>query len=521
VRAIESALELKRENRATAADLTQALEAFIKSSPEIATSMQLAAWIRPRFPRDSIVSMEGLASSPGTQASPRTAAVSGASSVILPPPPSAPTRLPVTPMYPPRTVVKVIEDTGEGTEIYSVSDLQDGATIQAPRFGQVLTPSDAATMISRPHNPADEATVHAGPPIMAGHDATEILDTRHLPQPPDDEEDSQNAQTFMETTERDRRHPMSSAPPVVPVRMPPPVHHNIGPEHRPSLPSPLRGMQLSPDSRSVHTIKGTGTQSVLSRKASSPDMHAQQRQRTVLTHDQAAKQRRKKLVFTIGGLGGLMLLSFLVALCASGGGRESVFPGDASVVRMTGTDSALPVAPPPLDAAMAAVPTVPADASPESLMATLVVRTIPDGGSIKVGDRSVAASVQPGSPTGAATAQMMIEPGVVTVIAELDGYQPESREVTLERGATASLDITFTAKIRGDRSPPMGRLTVRTTPWSDVYLGGKKLGQAPFTDLEVPVGAHTLTFKNPSRPTVVKSVTVKAGKSTKLNFSLP
>jgi serine/threonine-protein kinase len=170
---------------------------------------------------------------------------------------------------------------------------------------------------------------------------------------------------------------------------------------------------------------------------------------------------------------------------------------------------------------MAAVPTVPADASPESLMATLVVRTIPDGGSIKVGDRSVAASVQPGSPTGAATAQMMIEPGVVTVIAELDGYQPESREVTLERGATASLDITFTAKIRGDRSPPMGRLTVRTTPWSDVYLGGKKLGQAPFTDLEVPVGAHTLTFKNPSRPTVVKSVTVKAGKSTKLNFSLP
>jgi serine/threonine-protein kinase len=107
------------------------------------------------------------------------------------------------------------------------------------------------------------------------------------------------------------------------------------------------------------------------------------------------------------------------------------------------------------------------------------------------------------------------------VIAELDGYQPESREVTLERGATASLDITFTAKIRGDRSPPMGRLTVRTTPWSDVYLGGKKLGQAPFTDLEVPVGTHTLTFKNPSRPTVVKSVTVKAGKSTKLNFSLP
>ena len=47
----------------------------------------------------------------------------------------------------------------------------------------------------------------------------------------------------------------------------------------------------------------------------------------------------------------------------------------------------------------------------------------------------------------------------------------------------------------------MGRLSVRTTPWSDVYLGSKKLGQTPFADLELPAGTYTLTFKNPSRPT--------------------
>ena len=38
--------EPKRENRATAADFAQALEAFIKSSPELATPMQLGAWVR-------------------------------------------------------------------------------------------------------------------------------------------------------------------------------------------------------------------------------------------------------------------------------------------------------------------------------------------------------------------------------------------------------------------------------------------------------------------------------------------
>ena len=62
---------------------------------------------------------------------------------------------------------------------------------------------------------------------------------------------------------------------------------------------------------------------------------------------------------------------------------------------------------------------------------------------------------------------------------------------------------------------------MRTTPWSDVYEGNRKLGQAPFADLELPVGTHTLTFKNPSRPTVTKTVTIKAGKSAKLNFNLP
>ncbi len=51
--AIEWALETRREGRATAADLAQALEAFIKSAPDIATPMQLGAWVRQRFTRDA------------------------------------------------------------------------------------------------------------------------------------------------------------------------------------------------------------------------------------------------------------------------------------------------------------------------------------------------------------------------------------------------------------------------------------------------------------------------------------
>lgn len=74
-KALGWAMSTRRENRATAMDFAQALEAFIKSSPELATSMQLAGWIRTRFPREhgntgQHAAMPGV--SVGTRASPGT-----------------------------------------------------------------------------------------------------------------------------------------------------------------------------------------------------------------------------------------------------------------------------------------------------------------------------------------------------------------------------------------------------------------------------------------------------------------
>ena len=70
--AITWALETKRERRPTAMQLAQELEAFIKSSPELATPMQLGSWLRVRFPRE----LPGQVASPppggGTQVGPNT-----------------------------------------------------------------------------------------------------------------------------------------------------------------------------------------------------------------------------------------------------------------------------------------------------------------------------------------------------------------------------------------------------------------------------------------------------------------
>jgi serine/threonine-protein kinase len=255
--------------------------------------------------------------------------------------------------------------------------------------------------------------------------------------------------------------------------------------------------------------------------AVSPDLFGQYAS-PVLPPAPAPNPRNRRGVYIVG-LAGIALLSFMIALAVSNSSsRPAKAPEDAGLA-VERIDAALPSAEPPIDAAP--MPTVPIDAAIKPAMGLLVVRTIPDGGTIKVGDQVREATVQPGDPTGARTAQLLLEAGRYIVEAQLAGYQPEKRDVIIDGGENKMIEVTFTKKLpaRPDRghSPSTGRLTVRTTPWSDVYLGGKKLGQAPFADLELPVGTYTLTFKNPSRPTVTKSVTIKAGKPTKLIFSLP
>jgi serine/threonine-protein kinase len=274
-------------------------------------------------------------------------------------------------------------------------------------------------------------------------------------------------------------------------------------------------LHLSRDGRTTGTLKGTGTSGVQPRPASAPNLFGA---RPTPVPD-ASRPRRPKKILMLAGLAGLALLSFMIALAASNSGSRRTTPKDAAVVIAEPIiDAPLPLAEPPIDASTE--PTIPVDA--RAAMGLLVVRTIPDGGTVTVGDQVREAAVQPGDPTGARTAQLLLEAGRYTIQAELAGYAPEKRDIVLDGGENKMIEITFTKKVaRPDRGQPVGRLTVRTTPWSDVYLGGKKLGQAPFADLEIPVGTHTLTFKNPSRPQVTKTVTIKANKLTKLNFRLP
>ncbi|MBA3541707.1 MAG: PEGA domain-containing protein [Deltaproteobacteria bacterium] len=214
-------------------------------------------------------------------------------------------------------------------------------------------------------------------------------------------------------------------------------------------------------------------------------------------------------------LGAVTLLTFVLALasraCSPGVVPASPLDG-RPLDALVSIDAPVPVDAPavePIDAAFQ--PTIPPDA-PGPATTLLEVQTRPEGASIKVGDQMRR------SP-----ARFALPAGHHTVIAELPGYEPERREVDLLATEHLTQEIQFTKKIVVNRPVPvtMGRLTIRTTPYSEVFTGGRKIGEAPFADLVMLAGSYTLTFKNPTRPTTTKRVTITAGKTTKLSFALP
>ncbi len=214
----------------------------------------------------------------------------------------------------------------------------------------------------------------------------------------------------------------------------------------------------------------------------------------------------KKRIYMIGSMVALALISFSIVLCVKSPSKHSAAPSPVAAA-----PDAAPIVP---DAAVAIAPDAPAVVAPPDAAdrtTILKVNTRPPGGTVKVGDQ-----------TRTAPAELALPAGKHVVIIELDGWQPERREVDLPYGVDTVLEMAFSKRIpiKTPTEKPMGKLSVRTIPWSDVYIGTRKLGQAPFADMEMPAGTYTLLFKHPSHEPIRKTVTIQPNRTTKLNFSL-
>jgi serine/threonine-protein kinase len=141
----------------------------------------------------------------------------------------------------------------------------------------------------------------------------------------------------------------------------------------------------------------------------------------------------------------------------------------------------------------------------------LVIDTVPAGAAITVNGEARGKSPLTLEQLGVGTHQ---------VSATLEGYQPGAKAVTLARpGERVMVELALVPvpapvveapvdagvkvavkippkKARPVEAPP-GKLTLKTTPWTMVYLGKKKLGDTPLLNVPLPPGRHTLRLVNP------------------------
>jgi len=474
-KAITWALEPKRERRATAAELHQALEAFIKVSPELATPMQLAAWVRSRFPRDSsgphparaassrAAQGPGTSVTPGTSVSPGTMAGTGA-------------RLgPVTPSSN-LIAASLVSDPDETAETVALLSSSELASLSSDELANATVLDDLSRQVREGSRASEEP---------------EISNRPTTPRPIANRTTDRQQATVLDPSVRAADEPTALAGETMFV-------HDT----------------MSDDETVMQS--GAKREVVPSGPAIVPTMfhrRLEPRRKTPLPTDSTMGMRRARprYLVPIVVLCGIAVFSFLIALAARS--SPTVVPDavDARPMIVALDAAAIAVADGPSDASPPDVrePTITVDAAatPTTL---LVVHTTPTGATLKIGDQ-----------TRLSPAELALPAGTYTIVAELDGFQPERREVELIRGAHLVQEIVFSKRVGSPRpTAQLGKLTVRTNPYSDVFHGTRKLGQTPF-EIELAAGTYMLLFRNPKHPTVSRTAKITAGKSTRLLFDLP
>jgi len=474
--AITWGLQTRREHRPSAMELSEQLEAFIKSSPELATPIQLGAWLRARFMREPTEEIGSLARE-GDGA--RATEAHGAAD---------------------------LGSLGGGERRWSAhpSVITSDTTSELMRLSReqvvpaTIAPVGPATIA--PISPAAVAAagiaVHHGAPAAdvagqrAAHAPTVIpltlppqAPTLFAPQAgsPAGSVEAGDGGISVGGSGSAARAQLAVAPAMAPTLLDPDA-----------LPVPVSSTRGSP-------VVGVPALAAVALPAAS--------------EAGGARRRRVRLGLAVGGFFAMAALSFAIALAIRGGptpsevGAQPAGSSDAAQVAAEVLDTA-PSAPAPSDAAGVAA-AAPAVAPPVSARTILEVRTRPEGATVKVaGQRQIA------------PAQFTLPAGHYAIDAEFDGWMPERRSVDLVAGVRLVQDILFTTRLHGGRRVQTGRLTVRTTPPCEVFLGKRRLTETPFTDMEFEPATYALTFKHPGHPAVTKRVTITAGKTTRLSFTL-
>ena len=83
----------------------------------------------------------------------------------------------------------------------------------------------------------------------------------------------------------------------------------------------------------------------------------------------------------------------------------------------------------------------------------------------------------------------------------------ETRTVDIEPGGVRNVTVE-----------PKGTANINASPWAEVWLDGKKLGETPLADTPVPLGLHEFVFKHPQHGERKISATIRANAAAQISM---
>lgn len=132
----------------------------------------------------------------------------------------------------------------------------------------------------------------------------------------------------------------------------------------------------------------------------------------------------------------------------------------------------------------------------------LSVMTSPPGGRVSVD----------GAPAVAAPVSVDVKPGTHRVVATLDGYVEEAKDVPVTEGDTALVDVKLTER--------PAQLVV--SGQGQIAVDGRPVGNAPTPrPIEVPAGTHLVTVTSTGHDAFVRELDLSRGEVRKLDPVLP
>ncbi len=127
-----------------------------------------------------------------------------------------------------------------------------------------------------------------------------------------------------------------------------------------------------------------------------------------------------------------------------------------------------------------------------------------------------------------------LRPGDYAISASAKGRQPASKTVSVRAGERTQVVLVLPAEtsrpapspsesVRPKAAPKAARglLSLNTVPWTEVYLGSRKLGDTPLIDVPLPAGTHVLRLVNAEKGVSSSiEVEIRPGQTTVKKLSL-